>query len=50
VSSGILASAVWALDMTAAEAFPSGPGLAAPPVGGWPPFEPLPERLLDDRF
>jgi DNA-binding XRE family transcriptional regulator len=50
VSVGITASALWALDLTAAQVFPSGPGLIPPPVGGWPPFVPLPPHLADVDF
>ncbi len=50
VSVGITAAALWALDLTAAQVFPSGPGLISSPVGGWPPFVPLPPHLADDDF
>lgn len=50
VSVGITAAALWALDLKATDVFPSGLGLIPPPVGGWPPYEPLPPRLADDDF
>jgi DNA-binding XRE family transcriptional regulator len=50
VSVGVTASALWALDMSAAQVFRTGPGLIPPPVGGWPPYEPLPPHLANDDF
>jgi transcriptional regulator with XRE-family HTH domain len=50
VSVGITAAALWALDLTATDVFPTGPGMIPPPVGGWPPYEPLPPHLANDDF